>query len=96
MEILLLLLLLLYSDRLVSSKRVGKVEAHSWGVSYHVLILSTEPLGQCSDTLPGSQCRALVRCLSENCMHCVHPHTAGVTTVCVEGPVAKALSELGR
>lgn len=90
-------ILLLYSDRLVSSKRVvGKVGAYSWGVSYHVLVLSTEPLGQCSDTLPGSQRRALVRCLSANCMHCVHPHTAGMRAVCVEGPVAKALSELGR
>lgn len=73
------------SDRLVSSKRVGKVGAHSWGVSYHILVLSTEPLGQCSDTLPSSQCRALVRCLFANCMHCVPPHRPGMKTVCVEG-----------
>lgn len=54
-----ILLLLLYSDRLVSSKRVGKVGAHSWGVSYHILVLSTEPLGQCSDTLAGFPMQSL-------------------------------------
>lgn len=91
-----LLLLLLYSDRLVSSKRVGKLEAHSWRVTYHILVLSTEPMGQCFVTLPGFQCRGLVRCLSANCMHCVHPRTAGMRTVSVEGPTVKALSELGR
>lgn len=53
MEIL--LLLLLYSDRLVSSKRVGKLGAHSWRVTYHILVLSTEPMGQCFVTLPGFQ-----------------------------------------
>lgn len=35
-------------------------------------------------------------CLSANCMHCVHPRTAGMRTVSVEGAVVKALSELGR
>lgn len=91
-----MLLLLLYSDRLVSSKRVGKLEAHSWRVTYHILVLSTEPMEQCSVTLTGFQCRGLVGCLSANCMRCVHPYTAGMRTVSVEGPVVKALSELGR
>lgn len=89
------IMLLLYSVRLVSSMRVEKVGAHSWGVTYHVLVLSTELTGQCSVTLPGSQCRGLARCLSANCMYCLHPRTAGMRTVCGRAFV-KALSELGR
>lgn len=89
-------MLLLFSVRLVSSVRVEKVGAHQ-GVTYHVLVLSTEFMGQCSVTLPGSQCRGSVRCLSANCMCCLHQRTAEMRTVSVEGPLLKPrVSWVGR
>lgn len=57
-----ILLLLLPSDRLLSSKRVGKVGAHSWRVTYHILVLGTVcytagfPMQRLGEVCPQTAC----------------------------------------
>lgn len=78
------ILLLQSSDRLLSSKRVGKVGAHSWRVTYRILVLSTVCY---TAGFPMQR-------LGEVCVCKLHALcTAGIRTV--EGPIVKALSEPG-